>query len=537
MTDSKTRHPVPGSARQPLPGARVVGAVDPNERITVTMVLRRRSGDAPEIASAARGPLTREAFAASHGANPDDVATVEAFAHEHDLEVVFADAGQRRVVLAGTAAQMSQAFGVYLARWSHAGGSYRGREGEVHVPEAVAAVVEAVLGLDDRPQAQAHFRRREHAEGELRPRAAGTAFTPPEIAKLYNFPAGATGKGQTVAIIELGGGYRAADLKAYFKSLGITPPRVVAVGVDAGGNHPGGDADGEVDLDIEVVGAVAPGARIVVYFAPNTDKGFLDAISTAVHDKLRQPSVLSISWGAAEKFWTDQAMQAMNAAFQDAAAMAVTVCAAAGDDGSSDLRPPTPDDGRLHVDFPASSPFALACGGTRLEGADSTISREVVWNEGRADGATGGGISDVFPKPAWQAKAKVPPSANPGRHIGRGVPDVAGDADPLTGYKVRVDGQNGVIGGTSAVAPLWAGLVALLNEKLGAPVGYLNPVLYGLPAGAFRDITQGDNDITGGHGAYKAAAGWDACTGLGSPDGANLLQALQAARGGKELVA
>jgi len=154
--------------------------------------------------------------------------------------------------------------------------------------------------------------------------------------------------------------------------------------------------------------------------------------------------------------------------------------------------------------------------------------REVVWNEGQSGGATGGGISDVFDLPSWQKAAKVPASANPGGRIGRGVPDVAGDADPQTGYQVLVDGQEMVIGGTSAVAPLWAGLVALMNEGLGHRAGYLNPVLYGLPTTtrAFRDIAVGNNDTTGNGGAYPARRGWDACTGLGSPVGKKLLAAL-----------
>ncbi len=527
---AKVRRSVSGSGRAPVPGARLVGPVDPNEKITVTLVLRRRpeaGGLAAHLSGTAGGerqPLPREQFAATYGASPEDIAKVEAFAHEHELNVDLVEPAQRRVVLSGTVAAMSQTFGVFLGRWEHAGGEYRGRTGEVHVPDDIAPVVEAVLGLDNRRQARAQFR---HARGGVRPHAApARSFTPVELAKLYGFPGDATGKGQTVAIIELGGGYHSRDLKTYFRQLGVEPPSVVAVGVDGGGNHPGDDADGEVDLDIEVVGAVAPDARIAVYFGPNTDQGFYDAIATAIHDTRRNPSIVSISWGGPEIAWTGQAMSAMDSLFQDAAALGVTVCAAAGDDGSSDIRDESQDDGKLHVDFPASSPFALACGGTRLEAANGTITSEVVWNEGRQDGATGGGVSDVFDLPAWQSAASVPSS--PSGRAGRGVPDVAGDADPLTGYVVRVDGRDGVIGGTSAVAPLWAGLAARLNEKLGRPVGYLNPVLYGLPAGAFRDIRQGDNDISHAGKPYKAGDGWDACTGLGSPDGTALLEALQA---------
>ena len=270
-------------------------------------------------------------------------------------------------------------------------------------------------------------------------------------------------------------------------------------------------------LDIEVAAAVAPKALIAVYFAPNTDKGFLDAVTMAIHDTTHKPSVISISWGSAENNWTEQAMTSFDQAFQTAAALGVTVCCAAGDNGSADGE----KDGKAHVDFPASSPFALGCGGTKLTASGNTIADETVWNES-ADSATGGGVSDFFPLPQYQSTAGIPPSANPGSHKGRGVPDVAGDADPATGYLVRVDGEEFVIGGTSAVAPLWAGLIALMNQKLSHPVGFLNPLIYQpvVGKGSFRDISSGNN------GVYSAKQDWDACTGWGTPNGAKLLQAL-----------
>jgi kumamolisin len=341
------------------------------------------------------------------------------------------------------------------------------------------------------------------------------------VARLYDFPAGATGAGQCIAIVELGGGYSKADLDTYFQGLGLATPATVAVSVDGAHNSPDGNPggpDGEVMLDIEVAGAVAPGARIAVYFAPNTERGFLDAVSTAIHDGVRRPSTVSISWGGPESTWTQQALTALDTALQDAAALGVTVFCASGDAGSGDGA----GDSLAHTDFPASSPHVLACGGTRLTAGPGGIAAEVVWNDGPAGGATGGGISDAFDVPAWQSGASVPPSANPGGRRGRGVPDVSGDADPQTGYRVLVDGRATVVGGTSAVAPLWAGLVALLNERLGRPVGFLNPALYGAvqAAGGFRDITEG------GNGAYSAAPGWDPCTGLGTPRGGAILDAL-----------
>jgi kumamolisin len=340
------------------------------------------------------------------------------------------------------------------------------------------------------------------------------------VAALYNFPTGTTGQGQCIAILELGGGYRPRDLHHYFGKLGIAAPAVTPVSVDGAKNAPTGDPngpDGEVVLDIEVAGAVAPGARIAVYFAPNTDAGFLNALTKALHDTRENPSVISISWGGPESNWTGQAMTAFDDALQDAAALGVTVCVASGDNGAGD----GVGDGQAHVDFPASSPFALGCGGTRLRGSGSDISGEVVWNDDPQSSATGGGVSDFFDPPAYQPNAGVPASINQGGRAGRGVPDVAGNADPQTGYQVRVDGVDTVVGGTSAVAPLWAGLVALLNQSLGRPVGFLNPQIYPLVnTPAFHDITDGDN------GGYQAGPGWDACTGLGSPDGTQLLAAL-----------
>ena len=518
------RVPLMGSDRQPMRGARAVGRADPAERLEVSVVLRRRDGGALQqrVRALARsesvgGHMSREAFERRFGASPADIDAVKRFAAAHHLAVVQEHAGRRTMVLSGTVAQFDAAFGVELQRFEHPGGSYRGRVGAVHLPDELHGIVEAVLGLDNRPVASPHFRVR-HLPGNVRWHAdAGGAasFTPLQLASLYGFPKG-DGTGQCVAIIELGGGERPADLAAYFSALGIgSPPAVATVSVDHGKDQPTGDLngpDGEVMLDIEVIGAIAPGARIVVYFAPNTDAGFLDAITTAVHDAANQPSIVSISWGGPEPAWTLQALDAFDSAFQAAAAMGITVCIAAGDNGSGD----GVADGVDHVDFPASSPHVLACGGTRLHAAAGAITSETVWNDSPQGGATGGGISAVFPLPAWQDGLRATRASGAVTALTmRGVPDVSGDADPATGYDVRVDGTAAVVGGTSAVAPLWAGLIARINAANGGSVGFVNPRLYAAPD-AMRDITQGDN------GDFAAASGWDACTGLGSPDGGAL---------------
>ena len=521
--------PLRGSERKALPGARATGKADPKERFEVSILLKRQSGEvlAGHVARLARGegpgrPMTREDFARQFGARPDHFSAIRKFAAGFGLTVEREHAARRTVVLSGTAEQFSKAFGVDLQRYEVPGGSYRGRVGAVNLPDELHDIVEAVLGLDNRSQARTHFRPRPPALA-VAPRDATGTFTPLQLAALYNFPPGG-GQGQTIAIIELGGGYNASDIAAYFAELGIAAPTVLTVPVDGADNQPTGDPngpDGEVELDIEVAGAIAPAATIAVYFAPNTDAGFLDAVTTAVHDTTNTPSVVSISWGSAESQWTQQAMTAMDQAFQDAAALGVTICVASGDNGSSD----GVSDGTDHVDFPASSSFALGCGGTSLQASNGQITAETVWNSGGNGGASGGGVSSFFALPSYQQGLQVTDaSGNAAPLANRGVPDVSGDADPATGYVVRVDGSDTVIGGTSAVAPLWAGLIACINASRGTPVGLVQPLLYQAP-GAFNEITQGNN------GDFGAAPGWNACTGLGSPNGTAVATALGATAG------
>jgi kumamolisin len=524
--------PLPGSERQPVADAQPGHDLDESTQIEVTLVTRRREALPAELIT---GPATvsRDELAASHGTDPSDLELIRDVLGRFGLTVTGADAGARRVTVTGPISAFSQAFGatLRLVNVPHPSADkgtvqHRQRVGGLHLPAELDGVVLAVLGLDDRRQAWPQIRRHPGAAAAAAGRLAPTSYSPVEVAKAYNFPAGTDGTGQTIAIIELGGGFADEDLHSYFSGLGITAPSVTAVGVNGGSNVAGRDpqgADGEVLLDIEVAGAAAPGARQVVYFAPNSDRGFVDAVTTAVHAS-PTPTVVSISWGQSEDSWTGQARAALDQAFADAAALGVTVTAAAGDNGSGDHVP----DGKSHADFPASSPHALACGGTslRMDTATGAVSAETVWNDGAHGGATGGGVSDTFPLPDWQATAGVPGQAGTGR-VGRGVPDVAGNADPATGYQVLVDGQSGVVGGTSAVAPLWAALICRLAQATGRSFGLMQPLLYaGVSAGTtpagFRDITHGNN------GAYTARPGWDACTGLGVPDGGALVARLGA---------
>jgi kumamolisin len=522
-SEPTARVAIPGSRRTAPAGAVEAGVPDGSARTTATIVLHPRASTRAVVARLANEPpaertyLSREAFAAAYGADPGDAAAIERFALDAGLLVLEASLPRRSIVVEGTLSDLGAAFGAEFKMYAAGGDSFRGRVGELSVPAAVAPLISGVFGLDERPQARAHYRR------ALRAAAAATSYEPPTVGEAYGFPVGLNGAGETIALIELGGGFAQSDLDTFFSGLGIATPTVTSVGVDGATNVPGQDpdgADGEVLLDIEVAGSLAPGAKIVVYFGPNTDQGFLDAITTAINDATNKPSIVSISWGGPESSWTASALSNFDAAFADAATMGVTVLVAAGDGGSSD----GVTDGLAHVDFPASSPHVVACGGTALDYNGKTITSETVWNDGSSGGATGGGVSDVFALPTWQQNAGVPPSANAGSHVGRGLPDVAGDASPETGYNVVVDGSAQVYGGTSAVAPLYAGLVALINQSLKTPVGFVNPQLYANPK-AFHDITSGNN------GAYSAGPGWDACTGLGSPNGTLLLSALMPAGG------
>jgi kumamolisin len=521
VTLATSANPLPASAEK-------TGAVDPGQILTISVIVERKKP--LDLAAMGGRVMSHEAFNQEYGADPADFEAVRRLAHAEGLTVDEASSSlpRRTIVLKGPAAKMQQAFGVTLHSYQHGKAGKEGAakkhyhcyEGTLSVAAGHGLRIESVLGLDTRPIAKSHLRRlRKDGPGRIiRASAAGASYSPVEVAALYGFPAGLDGAGQMIGILELGGGYETSDITTFFQGLGLKPPSVVAVSVDGGTNVPGGDptgADGEVALDIQVAGAVAPGAKIAVYFTPNTDQGFIDAITTAVHDTTNKPGVLSISWGGPESSWSAAARTSLDNACQSAAALGVTITVASGDNGSSDGGTGN------NVDFPASSPHVLACGGTRLTGSGAKIAAEVVWDDLTAGGgATGGGVSTVFALPSWQANASVPTVSG---KSGRGVPDVAGDASPESGYSVLVDGQQQVVGGTSAVAPLWAGLLTLVNQQRGAagPVGFVNPTLYATP-GALRDITSGNN------GTYKAQAGWDACTGLGSPNGAAVAQALSA---------
>jgi kumamolisin len=328
-------------------------------------------------------------------------------------------------------------------------------------------------------------------------------LTPAQVAKAYNFPKVADCSKQCIALIELGGSINPAMVAAYCKAQKITPPTITTLNIDGATEVSDGPegADGEVSLDACVIAGICPGIQILCIFAPNTDQGFADAVIAAANHPLK-PCAISISWGAPEDGWLAAMRAVMDANIAQAQKDGINTFAAAGDNGSSDGM----DDGHLHVDYPASSPFSIACGGTKLVlNKDGSRHSEVVWQK---NGATGGGMSILYSRPDYQkgVKGSIPKTAT-----GRLVPDVAGNASPDSGYIIVVDGMIEPVGGTSGVAPLYSALAALLTATCG-PLGDLHKVFYNCPADFF-DVVSGNN------GAFKASSGFDLCTGLGVANG------------------
>jgi kumamolisin len=528
-----------GTKRSPLPNSRPAGPVDLRGVASITVRTRSR-GDWAALEQlilaqallplSERRYLTHAELEDAYGARVEDLDLIEQLAHEHDLGIARRSAATRSIVLTGRLADLLSLFPADVQMYHHASGTYRGRLGEILIPKALDGVVTGIFGFDTRP-------RRRHSLRGYRARASldDADGVPASVyAQRYNFPDtydGRTldGSAQTIAIIELGGGFRGSDLKIFFREIGVAQPSITRVVVDAAPHAPttADSADGEVMLDIEVAGAVVPKSKIVVYFAPNNgDQGFINGISAAVHDNERRPGVISISWGSPESTTDQQGIAAFHEVFVAAAALGITVCVASGDHGTAD-EDAADWDGKIHVDHPAVDDFVIGCGGTQIDSNNT----DVVWNDGTSltagsgggGWAGGGGISQVFPVPNYQQDAHLPVSIV-SRTAGRGVPDIAMSA---TNYFTRVDSEEGAAGGTSAVAPLMAALIARLNQALQKNVGFLNPLLYANAGEVAHDVTSGTNAITNTVQGYSAGPGWDACSGLGTPIGTAILGKLK----------
>jgi len=448
----------------------LVGKPDPHENIVVSVHLKD-------------GKNSKENFD-----------SVVSFAHDNALAVDHINEEGHLLKLSGTVADFENAFKIKLNHLKHPKGYiYRHYDGSISAPLKWKGVVGGIFGLNTKFRARSYHR--------VQPRDWDGGYFPNEVSKAYNFPT-ADGEGKTIAIVELGGGYNESDNNAYASKLNLPSIKISSISVDKGANSPTNDpdsADGEVALDIQVVYAIAPKTNILVYFAPNSDQGFMDAV-TAAATANPKPEAISISWGGPEDSWSKGALNSFNEILQRCSKNGINVTVAAGDNGSSD------GEQGINVDFPGSSPYVISCGGTKLTlNKDESIHSEVVWNDSDG-GATGGGISKVFPRPSYQNNVVKK---------FRGVPDLSGNASPTTGYKIIIDGIQTVVGGTSAVAPLVAAYLVLVDVH-----GDIHDIIYKNEE-VFNDIVEGNN------GQYKARKGWDECTGLGSIKGMKLKEILE----------
>jgi kumamolisin len=534
-----------GSSRELLPGSRPAGPIDRSEIASLTIRVRSRQ-DTAELEETVREiyslPLDRRTYlsrgvlAATYGAPARDFDALEHFAHKHGLRVSHRSVARRTIVLTGKLGDLLRVFHADLSLYHHARGNYRGRRGEIYIPHQFSESITGVFGYDTR---------RNHGSRAALAPSLEVGLPPTHFARHYNFPTHykgrrLDGRGQCIGIIALGGGFDRKELRTYFNEIRVPHPAIVSVSVDGAANHPSksGDDDIEVMMDVEIAGAVTPRAKLAVYFAPNTNTGTLHALSAAIHDSERNPSVIAMSWGSNETDLSARWIRAYHEVFLDAAALGITVCAVTGDHGTTGNSTCEEWDGEHHVYHPASDDLVLACGGTQM-----TRGKEVAWNDGLRLGqkvrdrsgkvvrnggwATGGGISDIFKLPDYQKHASVPRSIFTGKR-GRGVPDIAMSAE---NYFLRWHGKKRhpdlFNGGTSCVVPLMAGLIARLNQAKKKNVGYLNPFLYANASkGVAKDIRKGYNGIFRTIKGYRARRGWDACTGLGTPDGTAILNNL-----------
>jgi kumamolisin len=497
--------------------AEAYGDADPDERISVCIYLKSDSTDFPpnDAPSEIVVPTTRCKLIAERKAKLATAGdTVRKYAERQRLAAQ-EDLAHGCIHLNGSLVQLSKCFGTSLRMYCSANHRFRARSGTLLIPEEIAHWTHAVLGLDCRPTVT-------HRMTSLASASGSSGMWPTEVAGLYGLPPELDAAGQCVGVIALGGGYLPSDLALAASSMRRSPPFVIDYFVAGVTNaFSGGDlADQEIALDLQVLAALIPSARIVVYFAANNTQSLANAIQHAISDDVNRPHVLSISWGSAEKFWGDSGRNAVQSALMDAIRLKVSVVVAAGDF----LATGGIADGSANVLFPASSPYALSCGGTKIILAPDglTLGGEVVWNDGFT--GTGGGISDFFEIPDYQANIDLPRSVNNSR-CGRGLPDVAAMAAQNPGYRIVVDGQTVVKEGTSAAAPLWAAIIAMANQQRGEPVGFINRFLYDTSS-ICRGITLGNNRNNGV--GYDAGPDWNACAGLGVPVGVHTVNALAA---------
>jgi kumamolisin len=514
---------------------------DESQAATITIIVRRRT-DTPPIKSleefqsqklSDRITLTHEEFKNAHGASQTDVDIVVKFAKNNGLEVIETDLARRSIVVRGNIEQINKAFAIQLHELVNSK-HHRSFSGYIHLPTRVAKVVEHIIGLDNQQVNAKHYAASANPPGTK-------SLTPQQVAKLYNYPQG-DGAGQTIGIYEMitgdgPPGYNANDLALTINAFGGGLKIPVPIDVPVDGQTNTHISDGETVLDITVAGAIAQGAAIAVYFTGSSVQNMVHALQKMIHPNPSVgdpvPTILSISygWGPDDdtSIMNSSDYIQMSALFQDAAQLGITVLVSSGDTGAqidTNVK-------QAEASYPATDPWVLACGGTTIGNIKASSFSEYVWNDGEQGGATGGGVSVQFPVPAYQNSYAIPKRNVTGGKVGRGIPDVAGNASPYSGYPLFLQGKSsGPIGGTSAVAPLYAGLVAILNSLLGEnKVGFLNPTLYILGSKVCKDIASPPGPLNNNFDSvkgYPCGKGWDACTGLGVVDGSKLLTSLKA---------
>jgi kumamolisin len=531
-------------------GALRAGQLDPEQLLDLTIVLAQKGPLPPlhvarPIESQPSGRtkfLSHTELQQAHGAVAHSVETVTEFANRHKLSLVEIAANRRSIRLSGKAAIIERAFKTKLEQFHHKEGTFFAPSQPLDLPDEWNGIVEVVLGLHNVPRA--HPRRR----SSLCCLEPSTQLH--GLANAYQFPKSLDGTGQTIGLIELGGGFYPEDIEEFCRRLGIRAPKITVVQVGSAGNQPAnrqsvhhfldalsgsislaaGDLESdsfaaaqytaEVTMDLEILAALAPGSHIVVYFASSDEQGLYHAINYAVHDEKNKPDVLSLSWGLPEHTVSEAEVHALERVLHEAAHLGISICASTGDDGAMNRS----DDHTPSVNYPASSPYCLACGGTSGGIPEIDLDQEVVWNATHfgIKGASGGGVSTRFPIPVWQQNAQVP--AAPGGTSGRGIPDVAGLADPRFGCELLLAGRTFASAGTSAVAPMWAALIARINQALGSRSGHLHPHLYALAQQSLKGLRP---VMKGNNGYYHAGHGWNACTGYGTPRGDALIEYLR----------
>jgi kumamolisin len=464
--------------------------------------------------------LDHDEFEYQFGATAQDIDIVTSWATANNLVIVEASQGGAFIKVQGTTVQFNALFGITLQTVTNDDKVYFTHTGNITIPAEISNAVTSVFGLDN----SLSFKFDAHQDPSLEQSSSSSPY-PNELSQGYVFPADPAttaaeqGKGACVAILELGGGWTTQNLTSTFSQISFAAPTVYNVSVDGGANDGGADANasGEVMLDIWCVGAVAPQAIQVTYFAPNTFQGFIDTITAVAIDTTYNPSVLSISWGTTDTNWTSGQRASFETALASCVAKGITVIVAAGDYGVKAVSGGTD----YTVQYPASSPYVICAGGTVVTlNSSYAITAETPWGTSGGTFAGGGGVSSLFSVPSWQTgfSSKTYPGGTVATLTGRGIPDVSAMA---TGYSFYYTSSNtfgsGFVG-TSAVAPLLAGLVARINQLSGNRIGLANATWYANRTTAFNDITSGDNH-GGNTVGYQATTGWDAATGIGSPNG------------------